>query len=71
MYPAYLGILLTAAVITVPFYFFNKFLQRRIKQKESGRNLLLYFVIVVLSVFIYITACICMAVWVAKMINKT
>jgi predicted PurR-regulated permease PerM len=70
MYPAYLGILIIAVVITVPFYFFNKFLQRRIKPKESGSKLLLYFAIVVLSIFIYITACIYLAVWVAKMINK-
>jgi uncharacterized membrane-anchored protein len=70
MYPAYLGILITAAVITVPFYFFNKFLIRRIKPKQSGTNLLLYFAIVVLSMFIYISACIYLAVWVAKMINK-
>lgn len=70
MYAGYLGILITAAVITLPFYFFNKFLQRLIKPGESGSNMLLYFVIVLLTMFIYITASIYMAVWVAKMINK-
>jgi hypothetical protein len=55
MYPAYLGIFIMAAVLTVPFYFFNKFLLRRIQPGQSGKKLLLYFLIIAVNAFVYIT----------------
>ncbi|MFN8252979.1 MAG: hypothetical protein U0V75_14015 [Ferruginibacter sp.] len=65
-----LNIFLIAAIMTVPFYFFNRFLLRKIKPRESGKNLLRYFVVMVVSVFIYITAAVCLVIAAAKLINK-
>ena len=70
MYPAYLGILIMAVVITVPFYFFNKFLLRRVQPGQSGKKLLLYFLIVAVSAFVYITAAVYLVVWMGQFINK-
>jgi hypothetical protein len=65
----YLHILIIAAIMTIPFYFFNKFLVKRIKPREKGANLLLYFVTVVVSIFIYISAVIFVVIWIAKLIK--
>jgi small-conductance mechanosensitive channel len=66
MYPANLGILIIAALMTLPFYFLNRYLIRVIKPKERGRNLLLYFISVIIGAFIYITAGIYLMVALAK-----
>lgn len=70
MYPAYLGIFIMAAVLTLPFYFFNKFLLRRIKPGQSGKKLLLYFLIIAVSAFVYIAAAVYLVVLMAQFINK-
>lgn len=56
--------------MTVPFYYFNRFLLRKIKPRENGSRLLMYFILLVVSAFIYITAGVYLAVAVAKLINK-
>ena len=56
--------------MTVPFYFFNRFLLRKIKPRKNGSRLLMYFILLVVSAFIYITAGVYLAVAVAKLINK-
>lgn len=56
--------------MTVPFYFFNRFLLRKIKPRDSGSKLLIYFMVLLVSAFIYITAGVYLAVAVAKLINK-
>ena len=61
-----LGILIMAAVLTVPFYFFNKFLLRRIQPRQSGKKLLLYFLIMAVSAFVYITAAIYLVIKAVK-----
>lgn len=50
-----LGLLIIPGLMVVPFYFFNKYLVRKIDPRESGKKLLLYFVVTVLSVFIYVS----------------
>lgn len=64
-------ILLLAVILTLPFYFFNRFLMRKLRPRESGKNLLVYFATIVLSVFVYITACIFVVITVARLINKS
>jgi hypothetical protein len=53
-------------VMTIPFYFFNKYLVKLTKPRKSGGNLLLYFFLVLLSAFVYITAGIYLIVKAAK-----
>jgi len=57
------------ALMTVPFYFFNKYLQQKINPRENGKKLLLYFIIIVLSSFIYITIGAFAIVGVAKLLK--
>ncbi|MBL0147043.1 MAG: hypothetical protein IPP48_16345 [Chitinophagaceae bacterium] len=64
--PPGLGILLIAGLMTIPFYFFNQYLQQKIKPRESGKKLLLYFIIVIATIFLYITAGIYVIIAVAK-----
>lgn len=52
--------------MTVPFYFFNRYLVKIIQPRQRGRNLLLYFLLVVIIAFIYITAGIYLIVQAAK-----
>lgn len=52
--------------MTVPFYFFNKYLVKIIQPRQRGRNLLLYFLLVIISAFMYITAGIYLIVNAAK-----
>jgi hypothetical protein len=66
----YLGILIPAVLLTVPFYFFNKYLQHKIKPRENGKRLFLYFVVVIASIFIYITIGIYLIVVVTKFLTK-
>lgn len=65
-----LNIFIIAALLTVPFYFINKILMRKLKPRESGKNLLLYFVTMVVSVFVYLTVGVYLIITVAKLINK-
>jgi hypothetical protein len=43
---------------------------RRIKPGQSGKKLLLYFLIVAVSAFVYITAAVYLVVWMGQFINK-
>lgn len=65
-----LPIFIIAGLMTLPFYFFNRFLMRKIKPRENGKNLLLYFTTIVVSAFVYITAGIYIVINAAKLINK-
>lgn len=65
-----LNIFIIAGLMTLPFYFFNRLLLRKIKPRENGKKLLLYFFTMVVSIFIYITAGVYLVIAVAKLINK-
>lgn len=69
--PYMLSLLGIAGIATIPFYFINKFLIQKIKPRESGKKLLLYFVTVIAVVFVYITAGIYLLIYAVKIINKT
>jgi hypothetical protein len=53
-------------LMTIPYYYFNKFLLKKINPRESGVKLLLFFIITILAVFIYMTVGIYAIIWVAK-----
>ena len=53
--PYPLSLLVIPGLMAIPFYFFNKWLIKKMKPRESGKNLLLYFTVTILTVFIYIT----------------
>ena len=52
-------------LMAIPFYFFNRFLVRKMRPRENGRNLLMYFTVTVISVFLYISLGIFMIIRVA------
>ena len=64
-----LQVLMIAGILTAPFYFFNKYLQRKINPRESGKKLLLYLGIVIGSLFIYITGGVFLIVGIAKLLQ--
>jgi small-conductance mechanosensitive channel len=51
----FLKVLILTAAMALPFHFFNKYLQQKINPRESGKNLLLYFAIVILFLLVYIS----------------
>jgi hypothetical protein len=54
--PLYYGkVLALTLLMALPFYFFNKFLQQKIRPRENGKKLVLYIATVLVSSFIYIT----------------
>ncbi len=55
--------LIIPALMALPFYFLNKYLVRKMRPRESGRNLLLYFATVVLAAFVYIAAGVFLIIW--------
>ena len=67
--PPKIGILLIACVMCLPFYFYNKFLVKKIMPRQSGKRLLLYFGIVIASVFIYITMGTYLIIGIAKLLQ--
>jgi predicted PurR-regulated permease PerM len=53
--PYFLKVLLLTVLMAVPFYFFNKYLQRKINPRKNGKKLILYFILVFLFSFLYIS----------------
>ena len=56
-------------LMTIPFYFFNKYLQKKIRPKESIKRLGAYFLIVILAAFVYITAGVFFIIKIAKLLQ--
>ena len=54
LYPLYL--LIIPGLLAIPYYFLNRYLIRKLKPRESGRKLLIYFLVTILSAFVYISA---------------
>jgi hypothetical protein len=67
--PYLLAIIGIPALMIIPFYFFNKYLQQKIKPRQSGKQLLLYFIIVIASLFIYISIVAVLIVEIAKLLK--
>jgi predicted PurR-regulated permease PerM len=67
--PANLGVLLIACLMTFPFWFFNKYLQKKISPRENAKRLLIYIVVIIAAVFIYITIGVFLIVGIAKLLQ--
>jgi hypothetical protein len=55
--------------MTIPFYFFNKYLQKKIRPRESIKRLGAYFLIVILAIFVYITVGVFLIIKIAKLLQ--
>ena len=51
--PQWLSLLAIPGLMAIPYYFFNKYLLSRINPRQSEKKFLLYFIITIVSVFIY------------------
>ena len=56
-------------LMTIPFYFFNKYLQKKIRPRESIKRLGAYFLIVILAIFVYITVGVFLIIKIAKLLQ--
>jgi len=54
-------------LMTIPFYFFNKYLQQKINPRQSGQKLLLYFITLIASLFVYIAVGVLLIIQIAKL----
>jgi hypothetical protein len=64
--PANLHIIVMAVLMACPYYFFNRYLAQRIKPKKSGKRLMLYFILVLITASMYSIASVILMVWYAK-----
>ena len=67
--PYSLAIIGIPGLMTIPFYYFNKYLQQKINPRESGLKLLQYFVILIVSLFIYVSMGVLLIIEVAKLLK--
>ncbi len=65
----YIQLFIPALLLTIPFYFLNNFLQKKIKPRENGNRLLLYFIVVIISIFVYITIATFLVIAIAKFLR--
>jgi hypothetical protein len=42
--------------MTVPYYFLNRYMLRKIRPRDGGKNLLAYLLLTVIAAFLYISA---------------
>jgi hypothetical protein len=60
---ANLDIIAMALLVAAPFYFFNRYLVKKIKPSESGKRLVLYFINVVILALLYSIIGVLIMVW--------
>jgi hypothetical protein len=60
---ANLDIIAMALLVAAPFYFFNRYLVKKIKPSESGKRLVLYFINVVILEMLYSIIGVLIMVW--------
>jgi hypothetical protein len=56
-------IIAMALLVAAPFYFFNRYLVKKIKPSESGKRLVLYFINVVILALLYSIIGVLIMVW--------
>jgi hypothetical protein len=59
-------LLVVTIIMVLPYYFFNKYLQKKLQPRRNGKNLLFYFLVSILFTVAYMSAGIYLVVWVAK-----
>ena len=68
LYP--LNLLLIPGLMAVPYYFYNRYLLRKLRPRESSRNLLVYFLVTILAAFVYISIGVFLIIRVAVYFKK-
>jgi hypothetical protein len=67
--PYLLAIIGIPGLMTIPFYFFNKYLQQKINPRKSGRHLLLYFITLIATLFVYISIGVLLIIAIARLLK--
>jgi hypothetical protein len=61
---ANLDIIAMALLVAAPFYFFNRYLLRKIRPSETGKRLFLYFISVLVVAILYSIISVLLMVWI-------
>jgi hypothetical protein len=64
--PANLHIIIMAVLVAAPYYFFNRYLLQKIRPKQSGKRMVGYFLLVLVTALFYAGASVILMVWYAK-----
>jgi hypothetical protein len=67
--PYSLAIIGIPVAMVIPFYFFNKYLQKKINPRESGKKLLWYLGVFIISLFAYISIIVLLIIELAKLLK--
>jgi hypothetical protein len=67
--PPDITIIIVAIILIIPFVFYYNFLKAKIAPNKSGKNFILFIVIVIISLLVYITATTSIIVAIAKIIK--
>jgi hypothetical protein len=60
---ANLDIIAIALLVAAPFYFFNRYLLKKIKPSETGKRLALYFISVLILALLYSIVSVLLMTW--------
>ena len=63
---ANLDIIAMAVLAAAPFYFFNRYLLKKIRPSETGKRLALYFISVLILALLYSIAGILVMTWIYR-----
>lgn len=61
--PANLHIIFISVLVAFPFYLFNRYLVKKIRPRENGRQLLFYFLTVLVTSLLYSVAAVLLMSW--------
>ncbi len=65
--PANLDIIAMALLVAAPFYFFNRYLVKKIRPSDTGKRLALYFITVLTLALLYSIVSLLVIVWVRNL----
>ena len=64
---ANLDIIAMALLVAAPFYFFNRYLVKKIRPSDTGKRLALYFITVLTLALLYSIVSVLVIVWVRNL----
>jgi hypothetical protein len=67
--PPDITIIVVAIILIMPFVFFYNFLKVKVSPNKSGKNFMLFVLIVAASLFVYITATTSLIIAIAKFLK--
>jgi len=59
----YLNIVFTVGLVAAPYYFFNRYLIKKIRPYASGKRLALFFISVIITALLYSALGILLMAW--------